>query len=505
MSSKTYTSPDGKHSVTVADDGAIRVRQGDMISKYSAAIYGTLTSNWDKFGRRQGNAVQPLNDPNKIVAGETLYHIPTFKAKGGAPAPGTAPKAHPQAGPGQPSSHDLTAPGGEMKDLLPNGEVAVEVPLPGRLVSPWFIGKAKLTVKLKLDNGSKTTIAVNVSKLKATVKREFEVRWNDKAVKGVTLEVEKQIRKKIKSPQELLEHKFQVKFNLKELGADVFVDEVKLGYELKAEELSTEAAPGEAAPTGPGGWAKKVPLPLFVTFAWHQKSFHLGQGLNVDLPHGVKAVVELTINYFPGVAFWEKAIQYGRKFVQQLVRMMRAGVSWARSFLMWLLRAFSLPVVWIPIGAAVGTFVAFAGMAKFVDSAQKKGEKLALASALAIVYTHTLLTLNGEPDRLGKYIMGTSLFRQGERDARDMEGKYGKLYGQTRKNAIQDARALAASMFPHDKPPEASALKWYRDYMVHKALKAIGKEQHKPLAEGDLYDGYRSLIQVVTKELEAKL
>lgn len=68
----------GRYSVTIADDGAILVRQGDWISKYSAAIHRGETGKTHEYGRLRGGKMSPLPDPNKISAGEKIYHIPTF-------------------------------------------------------------------------------------------------------------------------------------------------------------------------------------------------------------------------------------------------------------------------------------------------------------------------------------------------------------------------------------------------------------------------------------------
>ena len=65
----------GVYSVTVNDDRSIRVRPGDWISKYSAAIYGDPKVNWKRFKRKdsKGRFID-LIDPNKIDAGELLWH-----------------------------------------------------------------------------------------------------------------------------------------------------------------------------------------------------------------------------------------------------------------------------------------------------------------------------------------------------------------------------------------------------------------------------------------------
>lgn len=65
----------GGYSVTIQDDRSIRVQPGDWISKYSTAIYGNPMVHWDRFKRKNGSGqFINLTDPNKISAGELLYH-----------------------------------------------------------------------------------------------------------------------------------------------------------------------------------------------------------------------------------------------------------------------------------------------------------------------------------------------------------------------------------------------------------------------------------------------
>lgn len=76
-SATTYRSANGKYAVTVARDGAIRVRPGDWLSKYALAIYG---NPWQiEAFRRKDRAGQyvPIRHPHWIYAGETIYHLPT--------------------------------------------------------------------------------------------------------------------------------------------------------------------------------------------------------------------------------------------------------------------------------------------------------------------------------------------------------------------------------------------------------------------------------------------
>ena len=74
---KTYKR--GSYSVEVADDGAIKVKRGDWLSKYSAAIHNDF---WHvhEYGRknRQGIVVS-VENVDLIFEGEILYHLPTYQ------------------------------------------------------------------------------------------------------------------------------------------------------------------------------------------------------------------------------------------------------------------------------------------------------------------------------------------------------------------------------------------------------------------------------------------
>lgn len=64
-----------------ANAGAIRVRPGDTLSGICARIYGVPPTktrpHWGEFYRQsKEGALVPLTDPNRIQAGETLYHRP---------------------------------------------------------------------------------------------------------------------------------------------------------------------------------------------------------------------------------------------------------------------------------------------------------------------------------------------------------------------------------------------------------------------------------------------
>lgn len=68
----------GPYSVKVSHMGAIQVKQGDWLSKYSAAIYNDFF-HIHEFGRRNPDGfVFPVDDVDRIFVGETLYHLPTY-------------------------------------------------------------------------------------------------------------------------------------------------------------------------------------------------------------------------------------------------------------------------------------------------------------------------------------------------------------------------------------------------------------------------------------------
>ena len=62
----------------VANDGAIKVKAGDSLSKYSMAMYGDF-KHIHEFARRltPGGALQPIKNVNYIQTGWTIYHMPT--------------------------------------------------------------------------------------------------------------------------------------------------------------------------------------------------------------------------------------------------------------------------------------------------------------------------------------------------------------------------------------------------------------------------------------------
>jgi hypothetical protein len=84
----------GQYSVEVGPDGAIKVRPGDWLSKYSAAMFNTF---WrvNEFGRMGRFGVEPIQNVNLINAGETIYHIPTYLKSKPSGTQSTRPPAPP--------------------------------------------------------------------------------------------------------------------------------------------------------------------------------------------------------------------------------------------------------------------------------------------------------------------------------------------------------------------------------------------------------------------------
>jgi hypothetical protein len=66
------------YRVTMTTEGAIKVKHGDWLSKYSVAMYNDFT-HIHEFGRmdKAGN-LKKIQAVNHIFAGETIYHIPTY-------------------------------------------------------------------------------------------------------------------------------------------------------------------------------------------------------------------------------------------------------------------------------------------------------------------------------------------------------------------------------------------------------------------------------------------
>jgi hypothetical protein len=69
----------GSFRVSIGDDGRILVKHGDWLSKYSAAMYQGDTKHVNEFGRLKNGKMQPISNVDLILAGETIYHIPTYE------------------------------------------------------------------------------------------------------------------------------------------------------------------------------------------------------------------------------------------------------------------------------------------------------------------------------------------------------------------------------------------------------------------------------------------
>jgi hypothetical protein len=74
---KTFTNY--RYSVTMGMDGAIKVRHGDWLSKYSAAIYNDFKHIHEFARMDRSGKLSPIRNVNLIIAGETIYHMPTYK------------------------------------------------------------------------------------------------------------------------------------------------------------------------------------------------------------------------------------------------------------------------------------------------------------------------------------------------------------------------------------------------------------------------------------------
>jgi hypothetical protein len=81
----------GGRTLLLAADGGIKVKQGDTVSGYSGCLYRDVLMGWEEYGRPCGGSVKPLADPNLITTGETVFHIPTWKARGAPSQPPTQP------------------------------------------------------------------------------------------------------------------------------------------------------------------------------------------------------------------------------------------------------------------------------------------------------------------------------------------------------------------------------------------------------------------------------
>lgn len=75
----------GRFHIDMEPDGAVHVHSGDSLSMYSAAIYCRAGAAPDfshvgEFARMNtDNALETIRDVNRIKAGETIYHRPTYE------------------------------------------------------------------------------------------------------------------------------------------------------------------------------------------------------------------------------------------------------------------------------------------------------------------------------------------------------------------------------------------------------------------------------------------
>ena len=60
------------------EDGSIHVRRRDWISKYSAYIHNGDMEKIYEYGRLVENKMIPLSNPDRILTGEVIYHLPTY-------------------------------------------------------------------------------------------------------------------------------------------------------------------------------------------------------------------------------------------------------------------------------------------------------------------------------------------------------------------------------------------------------------------------------------------
>ncbi|MFT5303306.1 MAG: hypothetical protein ACI814_004125 [Mariniblastus sp.] len=70
-----------RYRVTVADDGAIKVKHNDSLDQYSMAIHGVPINEHEYLRVRNGQLV-PVANVDLLHTHETLYHIPTRKMFG---------------------------------------------------------------------------------------------------------------------------------------------------------------------------------------------------------------------------------------------------------------------------------------------------------------------------------------------------------------------------------------------------------------------------------------
>jgi RHS repeat-associated protein len=81
----------GRFNVSIDQSGAIKVKSGDWLSKYSAALHGGDVTKVNEYERLTNGKFVPVANPDQITAGETLYHQPTRLAVKPAPVTVTPP------------------------------------------------------------------------------------------------------------------------------------------------------------------------------------------------------------------------------------------------------------------------------------------------------------------------------------------------------------------------------------------------------------------------------
>jgi hypothetical protein len=75
----TKTDSNSRYSVSMDTDGAIDVKHGDWLSKYSSAMYNDF-KHIHEFARiDKSGKLKKILLVNHIFAGETIYHLPTYK------------------------------------------------------------------------------------------------------------------------------------------------------------------------------------------------------------------------------------------------------------------------------------------------------------------------------------------------------------------------------------------------------------------------------------------
>jgi hypothetical protein len=73
---KTYSN--FLYNVTMRTDGAIEVKHGDWLSKYSSAMYNDFTHIHEFARMDRDGKLKKIHGVNHIFAGEVIYHLPTY-------------------------------------------------------------------------------------------------------------------------------------------------------------------------------------------------------------------------------------------------------------------------------------------------------------------------------------------------------------------------------------------------------------------------------------------